>query len=262
MVVAEIRKDCSKAVFVGTTGCSEEETTRDWVASLDNMTLNKVVLPPGERVYQDVKGQPMPPKTCPTEFHYVDGGLEQADTRDFMCVNRVIAEPWRQFFAGFPVDMGESEDLLSVEELDLVQGYMDQPLHDWVTQREGKGQDKAWSEVDAIVSCSYHANTFVRRVLDHMSIQDELIGENPPTYGDHFGSMARDPRPEKTPRAEDKWGSYPSSKFSGPVARQDQGGVQRVPQDRGIEGQVAAEVWGHLLQWKACLAATGPCTVR
>ena len=111
------------------------------------MTLNNVVLPAGESVYQDAKGQPMPPQRWPTEFHYVDGGLDQADTTDFVCVNRIIAEPWRQCFAVSPVDIEEPKDLLTEEELDLVQGYMDQPFHDWESQREGKGQDKAWWEV-------------------------------------------------------------------------------------------------------------------
>ena len=63
-----------KAVLVVPMGCTEEESTRHWVASLTNMTLNKVVLPAGESVYQDAKGQPMPPQRWPTEFHYVDGG--------------------------------------------------------------------------------------------------------------------------------------------------------------------------------------------
>ena len=94
--VAKIRKDRSKAVLVVPMGCTEEESTRDWVASLTNMTLNKVALPAGESVYQDAKGQPMPPERWPTKFHYMDGGLEQADTTDFVCVNRIIAEPWRQ----------------------------------------------------------------------------------------------------------------------------------------------------------------------
>ena len=85
-----------------------------------------------------------------------------------MCVNRIVAEPWRQCFAVSPVDIGESEDPLTEEELDLVQGYMDQPFHDWGNQREGKGQDKAWWEVDSIVSGSYDGNTLVKRVLDDM----------------------------------------------------------------------------------------------
>ena len=142
--VAKIRKDRSKAVLVVPMGCTEEESTRHWVVSLTNMTLNKVALPAGGSVYQDAKGQPMPPQRWPTEFHYLDGGLEQADTTDFVCVNRIIAEPWRQCFAVSPVDIGESEDPLTEEELDLVQGYMDQPFHDWGSQREGKGRDKAW----------------------------------------------------------------------------------------------------------------------
>ena len=49
--VANIRKDRSKAVLVLPMGCTEEESTRDWVASLTNMTLNKVALPVGESVY-------------------------------------------------------------------------------------------------------------------------------------------------------------------------------------------------------------------
>ena len=144
--VAKIRKDRSKAVLVVPMGCTEEESTRDWVVSLTNMTLNKVALPAGESVYQDAKGQPIPPQRWPTDFHYVDGGLEQADITDFVCVNRIIAEPWRQCFAVSPVDIGESDDLLTEEELDLVQGYMDQPFHNWASQREGKGQDKAWGK--------------------------------------------------------------------------------------------------------------------
>ena len=67
----------------------------------------------------------------------MDRGLEQADITDFVCVNRIIAEPWRQCFAFSPVDIGEPEDLLTEEELDLVQGYMDQTFHDWGSQLEG-----------------------------------------------------------------------------------------------------------------------------
>ena len=115
----------------------------------------------------------MRPQTWPTEFHYVDQGLEQADATNFVCVNRAIAEPWQQCFAVSHVDLGESGNLLSDQELDLVEGYMDGPFQDWVSQREGKGEDRAWWEVDTIVSCSYDRNTFVRRLLDHMSSQDE-----------------------------------------------------------------------------------------
>ena len=190
--IAMIRKDRSKAVLVVPMGCTEEESTRHWVVSLTNMTLNNVVLPAGESVYQDAEGQPMPPERWPTEFHYVDGGLDQADTTDFVCVNRIVAEPWRQCFAVSPVDIGESEDPLTEEELDLVQGYMDQPFHDWGSQREGKGQDKAWWKVDSIVSGSYDGDTFVRRVLDYMSSQDEPIGGKSPTYGDLFRGKTRD----------------------------------------------------------------------
>ena len=38
------------------------------------------------------------------------------------------ASPWQQCFAVSPVDIGKSEDPLTEEELDLVQGYMDQPF--------------------------------------------------------------------------------------------------------------------------------------
>ena len=174
---AKIRKDNSKAVLVVPIGCTEEENIWDWVVSRTNMTLNKVVLPAGGSVYQDAKGQPMPRQRWPTEFHYVDGRLEQSDTTDFVCVNRIVAEPWRQCLAVSPVDIGESEDLLTEEELDLVQGYMDQPFHDWGSQRVGKD----WWEVDFIVSGPYDRNTFIRRVVDHMSSQEEPIVGNPPT---------------------------------------------------------------------------------
>ena len=46
---------------------------------------------------------------------------------------------------------------------------MDQPFHDWGSQREQKGQEKAWWEPESIVSGSYDGNTFVRRVLHHIS---------------------------------------------------------------------------------------------
>ena len=190
--VAKIGTDRSKAVLVVPMGCTEEESTRDWVVSLMNMTLNKVVLAAGESVYRDAKGQPMPPQRWPTEFHYVDGGLGQANATDFVCVSCIIADPWRQCSAVSPVDIGESEDLLTEEELDLVQMYMDQPFHDWGSQREGKGQDEAWWEVDSIVSGSYDGNTFVRRVLDHMSSQDEPIGGNPPTWSVLFRGKTSD----------------------------------------------------------------------
>ena len=60
--VAKIRKDRSKAVLVVPMGCTEEESSRDWVLSLTNMTLNKVVLPAGESVYQDAKNSPCHPR--------------------------------------------------------------------------------------------------------------------------------------------------------------------------------------------------------
>ena len=141
---AKIRKDCSKALPVIPGGCTEERSTRDWVVSLTNMTLNEVVIPAGECADQDTRGQPMPAQRWPTEFYYGDGGLEQAEAKDFVCVNRVIADPWRQCFTGTPVDVRKAEDFLSDEELDLAQGYMDSPFHDWVSQGEGKGQGKAW----------------------------------------------------------------------------------------------------------------------
>ena len=59
---------------------------------------------------------------------------------------------------GFPRDIGKSEDLFTDEELDLVQRYMDRPFHDWVSQREGKGQDKDWWEVDTIGALRNYAS--------------------------------------------------------------------------------------------------------
>ena len=60
--VAKVRKDRSKAVLIGPMGCAEEEGTRDWVALLNNMTFNRVVLPAVESVYQDAKEQPIQPR--------------------------------------------------------------------------------------------------------------------------------------------------------------------------------------------------------
>ena len=167
------------------------------------MTLNKVVPLAGETVYPDSKSQPMPPQRCPTEFQYVDGGLEQADAKDFVCVHRMIAESWRQCFAVSPVDISKSEDCPSDKDLNLLQGYMHRPFHDWVAQRERKGRDKAWWEVDASDSGSDDMNTFVKRVLNHMSSGDESISGNPPTYGDLF--RGKGPRWADAPLRETPW---------------------------------------------------------
>ena len=43
-----------------------------------------------------------------------------------------------------------------------------------------------------MVSGSYDGNTFVKRLLDPMSSQDEPIGGNPATYGDLFQGKTRD----------------------------------------------------------------------
>ena len=136
--VTEIRKDHSKAVLVVPTGCTEEELTRDWVVSMTNVTLTRIASPAGENVYQDPKGQPMPPQRCQTEFNYVEGGLQHADTTHFVCVNRLMAEPWRHCFAVSPVDIRESKDLLSDEEQDLVLRYMDRRFHNLIGQQEEK----------------------------------------------------------------------------------------------------------------------------
>ena len=140
--IAKIRKDRSKAVLVVPMGCTEEKSTRHWVVSLTNMTLNKVVLPAGESVYQDAKGQPMPPQRWPTEFHYVDGGLDQADTTDFVCVNRIIAQPWRQCFAGPPVDIGESEDPLTERSWIWFRGIWISPFTTGETSVRAKARTK------------------------------------------------------------------------------------------------------------------------
>ena len=99
--VAKIHKDRSKAVFIVTMGCTQEESTRDWMASLESMTLNKVVLLAAESVYQDANGQAMPPRMWPTEFHCVDGGPEQADTTTRGCQMR-DCEALTAMLRGFP----------------------------------------------------------------------------------------------------------------------------------------------------------------
>ena len=158
---------------------------------LTKMTLNKFVLPTGESVYQDARGQPRQPQRWPTEFHYLDGGREQANATYFVCVNCLKAEPWRQCFVVSPMNIEESGDLLPDLVLDLVKGYMSPRLHDWVSQREGRGQDKAWWEVVSILSGSYDRNTVAGRVLEHMSSREEAVYGNPATHGVLFHVKAR-----------------------------------------------------------------------
>ena len=92
-MVVKIRNDHSMAVPVVPMGCTEGESTRDWVVSLTNMTFDMGVLPAGESVYEDAKGEPMPSQRWPTDFHHLDGNLEQAHATDCVFVNCVIAEP-------------------------------------------------------------------------------------------------------------------------------------------------------------------------
>ena len=57
-------------------GCEDpQEPFQGSVRHPYGLTLNKVILPAGESVYQNAKGQPIPSQRWPTEFHYVDDGL-------------------------------------------------------------------------------------------------------------------------------------------------------------------------------------------
>ena len=56
--------------------------------------------------------------------------------------------------------------------------------------------------MDAIVYGFYNRNTFLKRVLDHMSSQYDPIGGNPSTYGDLFQSQAGDGPLENFPSAQ------------------------------------------------------------
>ena len=138
--VARIYKERSKAVLVVPVSRTEEGSTTDCVVLLMKMTLNKVVLPAGDRVYEHAKGAPVPCQRWPSEFHYVDGGVKQADATEVWCVHHMIAEPSRQCFAVSPVDIGESDYLPSDDELGFVQGYMDRPFPAWVAQQQAIGQ--------------------------------------------------------------------------------------------------------------------------
>jgi len=190
--VAKISKDRASAVLVVPMGPLEEESTRDWVLSLETMTLNKTTIPEGESVYQDAMGQALPPQRWRTSFHCVDGSLDQEGSQDSWCVNRIVAEPWRLCFAATPEELEEPVDRLSDEEILMIQGYMDRPFHDQVQEGDAKAREKAWWQVDNIVSGAFEGNTFIRRVSDHMAEQDEPVGANPPTYGDIYRTRGRD----------------------------------------------------------------------
>ena len=117
--------------------CKEEESTQDSAVSQDNVTLNKIVLLAGERLYEGTAAELVAPQRWATNLHCVDLGPKPADTAEFVSVNRVIAEPWRQCFAVSPVDSSEPEDHLTEEKLTLVQGYMHRPFHNLISRREG-----------------------------------------------------------------------------------------------------------------------------
>ena len=117
---------------------------------------------------------------------------------------------------------------------------MDRPFHDCLTQGEGEGQDKAWREVDAIVSGSYDGDTFVRRVLDHISCQDEPMDGDPPAYGDLSRSKAQDGQMGNLGRPSEPKASGPTTPQVSSVVQvpgKAKGGVRSVPQGPGNEGQ-------------------------
>ena len=119
---------------------------------------------------------------------YVDGSLLDESEADIRMVVLVVAEPMRYMFAAPSQEADqytEGCDDLTADELDVVMGYMHNPMHDIMFAKGGKDETK-WSEDASIASGAFAGNAFVRRVLDHWADQDEPRGGNPPTYGDIY----------------------------------------------------------------------------
>ena len=79
--VAKIRKDRSKAVLLVSMGCTEEESTRDLVVSLTNMTLNKVTLRLERVSIRTLRDSPCHPRDGQRNFTMWMGALNRPTPR-------------------------------------------------------------------------------------------------------------------------------------------------------------------------------------
>ena len=202
--VAKVEKDRTHGfVVVSGVGADDEKGT-SLMSRLEQVSLNKVTFAPGESVYQDARGEALPPQRWATHVYYVSGCQAHQDEADVYNINRIQAEPWRAMFHApdLEQDLGLDDGLnLGEEDWENVHGYISSPLHEWAAAKGGAKRPQDWWEMEAIVTGTFDGNTFVRRVLDHWADQDEPVGQNPPTYGDVFrtrGRVAGKPSPSQS----------------------------------------------------------------
>ena len=136
---------------------------------LERMTLNSYEFPTGQTIYQGARGQQLGNTPGRTTVVYVDFSLLDESEADIRMVARVVAEPMRYMFVGPSQEADqytEGGDNPTADELDVVVGYMHNPMHE-IMSAKGSKEDTKWWEDDSIASVAFDSNAFVCRVLDH-----------------------------------------------------------------------------------------------
>ena len=77
-----------------------------------------------------------------------------------------------------------ARDALSPDELDMVCGYMSNPMHLGIPSKGSSAQ--SWWEDSALLTGYFMRNEFVASMVEHWAHQDKLAGSNPPTWGDLY----------------------------------------------------------------------------
>ena len=158
----------------------------DLKPTLDSITVSEMQFGPGEQLFIDAKGIPMPAlgQAWSTKAFLVDGSQCQS-TGDEVFIRRVEAVPMRVMFEE-KSDPTESVDVLSHSEIDRVVAYMRMGMHDRVAARKERAQAKSpdWWDDRELVTGKLEKDEFLARVMDHLADQyDGSIGSDPPTWG-------------------------------------------------------------------------------
>ena len=187
----------------------EDAKDAPYVQDLRCMTLIDTQLRLAKYIFLGAQKNPLPPpaKRWTTTVAYVNGSL--ARTNPNMGMSSVTAKvqpegctledrPHRSIslIMGLPVRYGAqtadgwycpprtAQDALLQDELDMMCGYMLNPMH---LRVQSKGPTtKSWWEDPVLLAGRFMKNGFFASVLEHPADQNEPVGFNPPTWGDMY----------------------------------------------------------------------------
>ena len=179
------------------------------VQGLRCMTLIDSQLPSAKDILMDAQGKPLPPpaKGWTTTVAYVDGSLANPDhdmgmssitakvqpegctlvDRPDRSISRIMALLVRyggETADGWYCPRAMAQDALSADELDMVCGYMSNPMHLGVPSKGPPA--KSWWEDRTRLSGRFTKKEFLASLLEHWADQDEPAGSNTPTWGDMY----------------------------------------------------------------------------